>query len=89
MCASAIRWSGFRECIFATSIDSLLRMGWMQIDVRSREIFAKSWTLRNGVTGLLGGVLTNETDEMFNWQFQKSAACPVGCARRDGECEKI
>ncbi|CRK28731.1 hypothetical protein BN1708_004714 [Verticillium longisporum] len=28
MCASAIRWAGFREYVYGTSIDELVRRGW-------------------------------------------------------------
>ena len=90
MCASSIRWSGFRECIFATSIDSLVDMGWVQIDLRSREVFARSQGLSNRMTSLLGGVLTDVTDGMFSWQFQDQVECPTGCQRdSEGQCSKI
>jgi len=90
MCASSIRWSGFKECIFATSIDDLLAMGWMQIDIRSKEVFTRSWPLRNGMTGLLGGVLKDTTDPLFSWQFNEDTECPGGCVRGgdDNGCVK-
>ncbi|CAK5263307.1 unnamed protein product [Mycena citricolor] len=38
-CAAAIRWSGFREYIYGTSIETLIRQGWGQIRISSAEIF--------------------------------------------------
>jgi hypothetical protein len=44
-----------------------------------------------GRTRLVGGVLSNETDPYFSWQYDKSFPCPAGCARIGaGEiCEKV
>jgi tRNA(Arg) A34 adenosine deaminase TadA len=28
MCASAIRWAGFREVVYIISIDTLVKKGW-------------------------------------------------------------
>jgi hypothetical protein len=44
-----------------------------------------------GRTRLVGGVLSNETDPYFLWQFDESFPCPAGCARTAGEkmCEKV
>ncbi|KAI1127281.1 cytidine deaminase-like protein [Nemania abortiva] len=61
MCASAIRWAGFRECVYGTSIETLVRLGWPQIGVSSREIFARSGLLPS-TTALIPDVLTAETD---------------------------
>lgn len=92
MCASSIRWSNFKECIFATSIDKLMELGWFQIDIRSHEVFSRSWTLRTErMTGLLGGVLKQSVDRLFAWQFTEDGECPRGCGRvEDGEgCVKV
>lgn len=87
MCASAIRWAGFREYVFGTDIESLVRMGWSQIDISSREVFEESKGL-GAETLLVGGVLTEETDRFFQWQFDDEKACPHGCAREGlgGSC---
>ncbi|KAK1962372.1 cytidine deaminase-like protein [Colletotrichum sublineola] len=87
MCASAIRWAGFKEYVYGTSIDALVQNGWGQINVSSRYIFAQSTGLSRK-TGLVGPVLTNETDVFFGWQFVPDAPCPHGCSRdRDqGAC---
>ncbi|KAI8316856.1 hypothetical protein K4K61_000140 [Colletotrichum sp. SAR11_59] len=86
MCASAIRWAGFKEYVYGTSIDALVDMGWGQITVSSKEIFNQSSSL-SSETGFLGGVLTNETDGFFSWQFRPNATCPQGCSRAaSGRC---
>ena len=86
MCASAVRWAGFKEYIYGTSIPALTATGWGQIDVDSFEIFRESWRLGTS-TAFLGGVLTNETDPFFAWQFQPDAPCPAACSRDSrGSC---
>lgn len=80
MCAAAITWAGFREYIYATSIDTLIDHGWNQIDIPSREVVERSVGFRSGTT-ILGGVLSDETDTLFAWQTQQDAPCPKGCHR--------
>lgn len=83
MCASAIRWSGFKEYIYATSIDRLTKTGWSQIEISSREVFERSGLLKPS-TAIIGGVLANETDVLLSWQFQAEQPCPKGCSRNGG-----
>lgn len=45
MCAAALRWAGLRECVFGTSIPTLIGHGWPQIPLRTREIFERSDTI--------------------------------------------
>ncbi|KAK5122259.1 hypothetical protein LTR85_004169 [Meristemomyces frigidus] len=80
MCATAIRWAGFRECVFGTSITTLIQQGWSQIDLPSSELFQRSSAL-GAHTSLLAEVLTKHTDPYFGWQFNASATCPMGCER--------
>ncbi|KAK0260496.1 hypothetical protein LTR91_001297 [Friedmanniomyces endolithicus] len=80
MCASAIRWAGFHECVFGTSIATLRKFGWSQIDFTSHELFAHTSGLKT-TTNLVGGVLADETDGLFAWQFDELAQCPLGCER--------
>jgi len=80
MCSAAIRWSGFREYIYATSADTLLATGWDQLLPVSRELFARNKGFRSS-TVLYGDVLRNETDPLLGWQFQPDAPCPTGCSR--------
>ncbi|KAI0102700.1 cytidine deaminase-like protein [Nemania sp. FL0031] len=89
MCASAIRWAGFRECVYGTSIETLIRLGWTQIGVPSREIFARSGRLSTTTT-LIPDVLTAETDPLFSWQFDVNTPCPDSCVRDDtGTCVPV
>lgn len=88
MCASAIRWAGFRECVFGTDIDTLTYQGWGQIQLSAREVFRQSYILGT-TTRLYGPILTNETDPFFSWQFNPGAPCPAGCARNGTDCAAV
>ncbi|KAI0484003.1 guanine deaminase [Xylariaceae sp. FL0804] len=80
MCASAIRWAGFREYVYGTSIETLIERGWGQIRLSSLDVFRQSFDLPDPAR-LLGDVLTNETDPFFAWQYDPAAPCPLGCSR--------
>jgi len=80
MCASAIRWAGFKEYVYGTSIGRLIEKGWGQIDIESSEVFRQSWNLGTS-TKFMSEVLTNETDPYFLWQFQEGYPCPGHCER--------
>jgi tRNA(Arg) A34 adenosine deaminase TadA len=84
MCAAAIRWAGFRECVYGTSLESLVAFGWQQIGIRAAEVFARSGLLPT-VTELVPDVLAEETDPLFAWQYDANAPCPEGCRRAEGE----
>ncbi|CEJ59825.1 hypothetical protein PMG11_08428 [Penicillium brasilianum] len=84
MCASAIRWAGFREYVYGTSIDTLIQKGWGQIRISSTDVFEASFDLPSHAR-LMGNLLTNETDPYFLWQYDPNYPCPRGCSRtRDG-----
>lgn len=85
MCASAIRWAGFREYIYGTTIDNLVEKGWGQIRIHSIEVFKQSFDLPYP-SRLMGSILTNETDPYFLWQFDPDYPCPAGCSRVGGTC---
>lgn len=85
MCASAIRWAGFREYIYGTSINTLIDKGWGQIRISSVDVFRQSFDLPNAGR-LIADVLSNETDPYFSWQFDPESPCPDGCSRADGTC---
>ena len=85
MCASAIRWAGFKEYVYGTSINTLISKGWSQIAISSYDVFQQSSSLGT-VTSYLGGVLENETDQSFSWQFSTSYPCPRGCSRNVAKC---
>lgn len=88
MCASAIRWAGFKEYIYGTSILTLIERGWGQIRVASIDIFEHSFDL-SSPTRLIGEVLTNETDPYFLWQYDPDYPCPEGCERSGGSCSAM
>ncbi|TDZ19264.1 Satratoxin biosynthesis SC1 cluster protein 4 [Colletotrichum orbiculare MAFF 240422] len=73
MCASAVRWAGFREYVYGTSIARLVELGWGQIRIPSREVFERSAALRLQ-TRLVVPVLADETDGLFGWQFDPAAS---------------
>lgn len=84
MCAAAIGWAGFREYVYATSIDTLLDYGWNQINISSREVFERSVGFRND-TAIFGDVLSEATDVLFAWQTRLDAPCPDGCHRHGAD----
>ena len=79
-CASAIRWAGFREYIYGTSIATLTEHGWRQIQISSMDVFAASYDLPTR-SQLISNVLSNETDPYFLWQYDPTYPCPKGCSR--------
>lgn len=89
-CAAAIRWAGFAEYIYASSIDTLIDRGFRQISISSQEVFEESTKLFKP-TLLVADILANETDPLFSWQFDGDYPCPAGCGRStDGKwCEQI
>lgn len=85
MCAAAIQWTGFREYIYGTSIDTLIKKGWDQIRIPSYEIFQQAFD-QGSTPRIVAEVLTNETDPLFQWQFDPEYKCPKGCGRVEGSC---
>ncbi|GAA5980478.1 hypothetical protein JCM11641_003408 [Rhodosporidiobolus odoratus] len=80
MCASALRWAGMGEVVWASSIDTIFKGGRNQILLPSAHIVAASYSLPHQ-TMWYGSVLANETDPYFHYQFNESAACPQQCSR--------
>jgi tRNA(Arg) A34 adenosine deaminase TadA len=62
MCQGAILWTGIEMVVFGTSIRSLQKMGWRQIDISAEEMIRRSPTSR---CTILGGVLEQECDALF------------------------
>ena len=62
MCQGAILWTGIETVVFGTSIRSLQRMGWRQIDILAEEVVRRSpaWKCT-----LIGGVMEAECDALF------------------------
>lgn len=71
MCASAIRWSGFKEYIYGTTIQHNYNVGWGVITLPSYDVFQQSRQLPGYQTIMLGQILTNETDPLFSWQYNE------------------
>ncbi|KAK0352687.1 hypothetical protein LTR94_019792 [Friedmanniomyces endolithicus] len=65
------------------NIATLGNFGWSQIDFTSHELFRHASGLKT-TTKLIGGVLSDETDGFFAWQFDELAQCPLGCERDAG-----
>ena len=63
MCMAACVWAGLGAVVYGTSIPYLTRTGWLQIDLRSHEVAARSgWEPHR----VIGGVLAAECDRMFD-----------------------
>ena len=64
MCQGAILWTGIETVVFGTSIRSLQRLGWRQIDILAAEVVRRSpaWKCT-----LIGGVMEQECDALFEW----------------------
>ena len=62
MCQGAILWTGITTVVFGTSIRSLQRLGWRQIDILTEEVVRRSpaWKCT-----LIGGVMEKECDALF------------------------
>jgi tRNA(Arg) A34 adenosine deaminase TadA len=82
MCASAIRWSGFKEYIYGTTIQHNYNAGWGVITMSSYDVFQQTRQLPGYQTVMLGQILTNETDPLFSWQYNESYPCPNGCQKQ-------
>jgi tRNA(adenine34) deaminase len=62
MCMSAIVWAGVGAVVFGTSIATLARIGFRQIDIGAASV-ARAAPFYRG--SLVGAVLASETDRLF------------------------
>jgi tRNA(adenine34) deaminase len=62
MCQGAIIWAGLKKVVFGTSIETLIKKGWHQIDIPSHEVSRRSNFIKPEV---IGGVLKESTDALF------------------------
>jgi hypothetical protein len=85
MCASAIRWAGFRELVFGSRTQSLKTFNWHLMTLSAEGLFEYASELPTR-TAILGGILANETDPYFAWQYSKGSECPPGCKMVGSEC---
>jgi len=62
MCMGAILWAGIEAVVFGTSIRTLQRQGWRQIDILADEVVRRSpaWQCE-----VIGGVLGAQCDALF------------------------
>ncbi len=73
MCMGAILWSGIEAVVFGTSIRTLQRQGWRQIDILADEIARRNPAWKCEV---LGGVLEAECDALFVAARQNAVRSP-------------
>lgn len=85
MCASAIRWAGFKEYVYGTTIQHNYNKGWGVMTLSSYDVFQQSRALPGVQTAMLGRILGNETDPLFSWQYDPEYPCPNGCVRVESE----
>lgn len=62
MCQGAIIWAGIPELVFGTSIQTLKRLGWNQIDIPAHEVARRTPFQR---CKLIGGILERDCDALF------------------------
>ena len=62
MCLGAVLWARIPEVVFGTSIQTLMRLGWSQIDIPSEEVARRTAFT---ACSLMGGVLEAECDALF------------------------
>ena len=68
MCQGAILWTGIETVVFGTSIRSLQRLGWRQIDILAEKVVRRSpaWN-----STLIAGVMKQECDALFEWAISQ------------------
>jgi len=62
MCQAVVLWSGIQTVVYGTSIRSLQRLGWRQIDILAEEVVRRSPACQ---CTLIDGVLERECDALF------------------------
>ena len=62
MCQGAILWAGIRRVIFGTSIETLRKLGWRQIEIPAAEVVRRT---PEAQCELIGAVLERECDDLF------------------------
>jgi tRNA(Arg) A34 adenosine deaminase TadA len=69
MCQGAILWAGIPEVVFGTSIRTLTRLGWNQIDIRAEEVTRRTPFAQ---CTLVGGILGPDCDALFQAALRRS-----------------
>lgn len=62
MCQGAILWAGIPEVVFGTSIPTLKRLGWRQIEIPAEEVARRT---PFAPCTLIGGILERDCDALF------------------------
>ena len=68
MCQAAIILTGIEMVVFGTSIRSLQRMGWRQIDILAEEVIRSSPAWK---CAILGGMLEQECNALFEFAMRE------------------
>ena len=63
MCHGAILWAGIGSVVYGTSIGTLIRLGWRQIDISATELTKRATAAECEV---IGGILERECDQLFD-----------------------
>ena len=63
MCAGAIYWCGIPRVVYGTSIETLRKYGWPQIDIPCEDVFRRA---SPGGPETMGGVLKSDCDALFD-----------------------
>jgi tRNA(adenine34) deaminase len=69
MCQAAILWAGIGQVVFGTSIPTLKRLGWNQVDIRAEEVTRRT---PFAVCKLVGGILERDCDALFEAALRRS-----------------
>ncbi len=62
MCQSAMLWARIGTVVFGSSIETLTRLGWNQIDIPAAEVVRRSAFHQ---CELIGGVLEQQCDQLY------------------------
>ena len=68
MCQGAILWAGIRRVIFGTSIETLQKLGWRQIEIPAAEVIHRAPQVQ---CELIGAVLERECDDLFRAALER------------------
>ncbi|KAI5477288.1 transcriptional activator protein DAL81 [Pseudohyphozyma bogoriensis] len=77
MCMSTIRFGGFKEMIFGSSVKQVHLEGRSQIAMSSHQILEKSYAVGMHQTTIIPGILEDEVLPHFRHQHSQSSLCPA------------
>jgi tRNA(Arg) A34 adenosine deaminase TadA len=79
MCQGAILWTGIPEVVYGTSIRTLQRLGWNQIDIRADEV-ARRTSFQSCKT--IGGILESDCDALFEAAMRRARMSDLVVVKR-------